>query len=82
MKWDCIRADFLSLSRQEQLELIKYTRAERRKRYVPPPKKTKEKKATTGKKASNKDKPATNETIAAMLLAELKRRQDEGTKET
>ena len=79
MKWDCIRPDFLSLSHQEQLALIKYTRNERRKRYVPPPKKTREKKATTEKAAKGKGKPATNAQIAAMLLDELKRRQDEGT---
>lgn len=82
MKWDCIRPDFLSLSHEEQLALIKYTRAERRRRYVPPPKKTREKKTATEKTTKKKDKPATNKQIAAMLLNELKRRQDEGNKDT
>ena len=77
MKWDMIRPDFRFLSQAEQMEIIMFTRARRRERYVPPPKKVKEKKPA-GEKKPRAKKVDKQQTIEA-ILAELKRRQNEST---
>lgn len=83
-KWDRIIPDFLTLSREQQLELIKYTRAERRKVYVKPEKPVKQPKpieleldgTVKVKKTRKKKQEQPSSAIAALLIAELKRRKD------